>query len=273
MEETKPPSTTNHNLFYENLPVRMVQRENGELWFVARDVCDVLDLENVTWALNGLDEDELTLEKLKSGGQAREMKLVSESGLYTLIFRSNKPEAKPFRRWVTKEVLPAIRKTGSYTVRAELIPENVVERVSGLENEVRSLRLGFDGYGTIWSFIHYCCEPGSQRDITIKDDAYGAYDAYCRAVKVKPECRSHFCGKIYRTVNGSYSTTVNINGVRCPAIKGFRLLPGYQLIIEDLGRNKEERDLQELKRRRLVYGGVGEESEDSEQTTGDEAAS
>lgn len=89
---------------------------DGEPWFVARDVCDILELNNVTEALRGLDDDELTSEILKSGGQEREMKLISESGLYTLIIRSNKPQAKPFRKWVTAEVLPSIRKTGGYAL-------------------------------------------------------------------------------------------------------------------------------------------------------------
>ena len=89
---------------------------DGEPWFVAKDVCDVLDLENVTKAVYGLDEDELALLKVRSGGQEREMNCVSESGLYTLIIRSNKPQAKPFRKWVTGEVLPSIRKTGGYAM-------------------------------------------------------------------------------------------------------------------------------------------------------------
>lgn len=86
----------------------------GNPWFVAKDVCDVLDLDNVTRATSGLDDDELTLLKVRAGGQDREVNCVSESGLYTLIIRSNKPQAKSFRKWVTAEVLPSIRKTGGY---------------------------------------------------------------------------------------------------------------------------------------------------------------
>ena len=85
-------------------------------WFVAKDVCDILELGNITEALCTLDDDELTSELLKSGSQRRKMKLVNESGLYALIFKSRKPEAKAFRKWVTSEVLPALRKTGRYAV-------------------------------------------------------------------------------------------------------------------------------------------------------------
>lgn len=97
--------------------VRTITDKNGDPWFVARDVCDVLELENITNAVKSLDDDELTLTKLKSGGQYREMTIISESGLYALIMRSNKPQAKPFRKWVTGEVLPSIRKTGQYSIR------------------------------------------------------------------------------------------------------------------------------------------------------------
>ncbi len=100
---------------FESHEIRTVVRD-GEPWFVARDVCDVLGLNNVGEALKGLDDDELTSELLMSGGQQREMKLVSESGLYNLIFKSRKPQAKTFRKWVTAEVLPSIRKTGSYSI-------------------------------------------------------------------------------------------------------------------------------------------------------------
>lgn len=81
---------------------------DGEPWFVAKDVCDVLELTNITETLRGLESDELTSVLLKSGGQDREMRLVSESGLYTLVFKSRKPEAKAFRKWVTSELKPAL---------------------------------------------------------------------------------------------------------------------------------------------------------------------
>lgn len=101
--------------------VRSVE-ENGEVFFVARDVCDVLGYEHITNTLDKLDEDELTVKILQSGGQNREMRLVSEPGLYKLIFRSNKPFAKEFTRFVTHEVLPSIRKSGSYSIRPQKLP-------------------------------------------------------------------------------------------------------------------------------------------------------
>lgn len=108
--------------------VRTVIRD-GEPWFVAKDVCDVLGLANSRDAVADLEQDELVSVKATSGGQRREMNAVSESGLYALIFKSRKPEAKAFRKWVTSEVLPAIRKTGGYiAARAEETPEEILAR-------------------------------------------------------------------------------------------------------------------------------------------------
>lgn len=106
---------------------------DGEPWFVAKDVCEVLELGNITEALRGLDADELTSEILKSGGQGREMRLINESGLYALVFKSRKPEAKTFRKWVTNEVLPSIRKTGGYT---DMIPKDLPTALRAYANEV-----------------------------------------------------------------------------------------------------------------------------------------
>ena len=84
--------------------------------FVASDVCAVLDISNVSDACNGLDDDEKLLSVMSIAGQRRDLICITESGLYSLVIRSRKPQAKSFRKWITSEVLPAIRKTGSYTV-------------------------------------------------------------------------------------------------------------------------------------------------------------
>ena len=96
------------------------------VWFVAKDICDVLGLTNITEALRNLENDELTSEILKSGNQGREMRLISESGLYALVIRSNKPNARRFRKWITSEVLPSIRRTGKYEVAAEPEDESLI---------------------------------------------------------------------------------------------------------------------------------------------------
>lgn len=101
--------------------VRTVKNEK-DIWFVAKDVCEILDLSNTTVAIQNLDEDEVT--KLNLGSQFGETNFINESGLYTLIIRSRKPEAKKFRKWVTNEVLPSIRKNGGYIVGQETLSED-----------------------------------------------------------------------------------------------------------------------------------------------------
>lgn len=98
---------------YNSSEVRTVMRD-GEPWFCLVDVCRVLDLSSPHKVAERLDRDELTGIKVRSGGQTREMTFINESGLYSVILRSDKPEAKPFRKWVTSEVLPTIHKTGRY---------------------------------------------------------------------------------------------------------------------------------------------------------------
>ena len=105
---------------FEKRDVRVVMK-GSEPWWVAKDVCEVLELSNPSEALKGLDDDERGSLRISEGtspaGGNPNMNIISESGLYTLIMRSNKPEAKRFRKWVTSEVLPALRKTGSYSVK------------------------------------------------------------------------------------------------------------------------------------------------------------
>ena len=102
---------------YEGSNVRTVILDD-EVWFVAKDVCDILGLDNVTQAISTLDDDEkMTLSQNEghSGkrGGAQSLNVVSEPGLYALIFKSQKPEAKAFARWVRHELLPQVMHTGS----------------------------------------------------------------------------------------------------------------------------------------------------------------
>lgn len=90
---------------------------DGEPWFVAADVCKILEHSNPTIAMNGLEDFEKT--KLNLGLQGGNTNIISESGFYTLVLRSRKSIAKPFRIWVTSEVLPSIRKTGRYIAPSE----------------------------------------------------------------------------------------------------------------------------------------------------------
>lgn len=102
---------------FEKRDVRVVMKDD-EPWFVAKDACGVLGIG--TEQIRRLDEDEKGLHKTQTPGGVQEMSIINESGLYALIVRSNKPEANHFRKWVTSEVLPTIRKHGAYMTPAKL---------------------------------------------------------------------------------------------------------------------------------------------------------
>lgn len=104
------------NFSQEKAPIR-VQLINCEPWFVAKDVCQVLGIEKYRDAVSRLDEDERESVLVDTLGGIQKMTAVSESGLYSLIFQSRKAEARKFRKWVTSEVLPSIRKKGYYGVK------------------------------------------------------------------------------------------------------------------------------------------------------------
>ena len=105
---------------------------NNEVWFCIKDVCDILELTNPTVVAKRLDEDEKA--KFDLGLKNGELtNFTNESGLYTLILRSDKPEAKPFRKWITSEVIPAIRKTGKYEEKPMTSAQYLLQQAQWME--------------------------------------------------------------------------------------------------------------------------------------------
>lgn len=107
---------------FNEIAVRAFIRDD-EAWFVAKDLCKVLEIENSRSAVGILAEDEKGVAVVDTPGGAQKMQIVSESGFYALVFKSRKAEAQKFRRWVTKEVLPSLREKGVYEMTTPL--ENV----------------------------------------------------------------------------------------------------------------------------------------------------
>lgn len=110
----------------------------GEPWFVAKDICQALEIKNTTDTIKRLDDDEVT--RLNLGGQVGETNLVNEYGLYNLVLTSRKKEAKEFKRWVTHEVLPTIRKHGAYMTEKTLeealtSPDFLIKLATELKSE------------------------------------------------------------------------------------------------------------------------------------------
>jgi len=102
-------------LFEGEITVRVIERD-GVPWFVATDVCRALGLSNPAETVRSLDDDEKGISTTDTLGGHQEVVVISESGLYSLIFKSRKPNAARFRKWVTSEVLPSLRSKGQYQV-------------------------------------------------------------------------------------------------------------------------------------------------------------
>ena len=104
------------DLRFENFPIRIINRD-GEPWFVLADVCRVLEITNVGNVSARLDDDEKDDIRLTDAiGREQQTIIVNESGLWNVVLRSDKPAAKRFKKWLTSEVIPSIRKTGSYAL-------------------------------------------------------------------------------------------------------------------------------------------------------------
>ena len=119
---------------FESHALRVNLDAAGQPWFVAADVCAALELPETHKAIARLDDDEKGRNSIPTPGGQQEMSVVNESGLYSLVLGSRKPEAKRFKRWITHEVLPSIRKTGSYTSTTSVaaLPSPTQDRVSSL---------------------------------------------------------------------------------------------------------------------------------------------
>lgn len=109
--------------------------QNDEPWFVAKDVCECLEISNSRQALSRLDTDEKTDVILNDGSQNRKMNTVNEYGLYSLVLSSRKPEAKEFKRWITHEVLPSLRKYGTYSMD---IPRTLPDALKAYASEIEA---------------------------------------------------------------------------------------------------------------------------------------
>jgi len=126
-------------LIFEGSKVKIHLDESGNPWWEASNICEIIGIENHSDAVSRLDDDEKGIVFSDTLGGAQKKLSVNESGLYTLIMRSNKPQAAPFRRWVTKEVLPTIRKTGSYAVKPMSQLDMIIASAQALQEQERRM--------------------------------------------------------------------------------------------------------------------------------------
>lgn len=120
---------------YSGQQVRTILKDE-EVWFVAKDVCEILDLDNVGQAISKLKEEQKADVILNDGRQNRKYSSVNESGLYKLIFKSRKEEAEKFQDWVFEEVLPSIRKTGSYSLQVPKTFSEALRLAADLQEKI-----------------------------------------------------------------------------------------------------------------------------------------
>lgn len=131
---------------FNSATMRVLTDKNGEPWFIAKDVCDILGLENSRKATAELDPDEKNTVTISDGIPGNPNKtIISEPGLYTLIMRSRKPEAHEFKRWVTHEVLPTIREHGAYVTQQALDkaltnPDFLIQLATRLKEEQEKVK-------------------------------------------------------------------------------------------------------------------------------------
>lgn len=164
MSENSPRISAPVPFSFESKEVRAVNR-NGEIWFVASDVCNVLELSNPSVSLEALDDDEKAIFNLGHSGYPKNylgysnrgnpnVNIINESGLYALILRSRKPQAKRFRKWVTSEVLPAIRKTGAYVHNLDMLTPITSEQQEELRADIRSITCSWLKLQDQWIYNH-----------------------------------------------------------------------------------------------------------------------
>lgn len=140
---------------YNKMPVRTIKKD-GDTWWVAQDVCDILGQKNVSMALRRLDADEKGISLIDTLGGKQQLAIVNEFGLYQLILSSRKQEARNFRRWVTHEVLPTIRQTGQYGyVKKEELYASFKQCISLVQQEtMKHLQLLRKERTNSWDLTH-----------------------------------------------------------------------------------------------------------------------
>lgn len=183
---------------YQQNAVRTVERD-GEPWFVLKDVCDVLGISKYRDVSERLDADEREPVKVDTPGGPQMMTAVNESGLYSVILRSDKPEAKPFRKWVTSEVIPAIRKHGSYSQKPLTPAEQLLAQANVLVEQERRLSALEETAGKTSRAIEIIAAPAASTRDTWQEETGKAIRQMCAEYALNYHTTT---GDLYKELEG-----------------------------------------------------------------------
>ena len=269
--------------YFQENEIRSLADEQGNPLFVAKDMVKVLGYSNTSDAINRHCKGVVKYYPLLTSGGMQELRVIYEPDLYRLIAGSQLPSAIEFEKWIFEEVLPKIRKTGSYSLAGQsaldsmtaqiiqmVVPAvigqattaivgQIAPQLEGLQRQVNNVQINFSHTGTVWSFSYHCLQEGSTNAYVEKDVLYKAYCDYCSTLSCcHPEAKPGFLSKLYRAFVNTHAAHIGRFGRKVPVVRGITLLPGYAKIIEDLRRRRQESDAAELARRREVYCGVVE---------------
>ena len=149
--------------------IRVMTDNQGEPWFVLNDICDALEIGNPRNVVGRLDMDDVRqTDVIDKVGRNQKTNIINEAGLYEVIIRSDKPEAKAFRRWVTSEVLPSIRKHGMYATPATIEGEQLMNDITIFNHLGNDIRVMTDNQGEPWFVLNDICdalEIGNPRNV------------------------------------------------------------------------------------------------------------
>lgn len=157
---------------FDGSQVRVVVDLEGNPWWVAADVCSALGLLDVSDAVGRVEESDRGSTPIRSGGQLRQMKIVNESGLWDLVLDSRKPEARRFRKWVTSEVIPSIRRTGSFSVVPQSFAE-ALELAAVQQREIEDKQRELEAAAPKVEFHDRFMESGGLSSMTDLADMFG----------------------------------------------------------------------------------------------------
>ena len=205
MKTTNSPAQAQNGhligLKFEGKQIQVIERD-GDTWWLTIELAALLGLQNIRQLVSGLDSDQVSVQEIYGNAGRRKATIVNESGLYELIFRSDKPEAKRFRKWVTSEVLPKIRKTGTYStvstdpmMRLAAINSEIAammgmhqERIDRLESHMRP----GDDWMSITGWLH---EKGIEGLSLQRKARLSAYCIHASGKKAYPVGAEKYCAK------------------------------------------------------------------------------